>query len=209
MSVGPADRQRRSIRQEDGQSLLLMVLALVVLLGLAALVVDFGRAYLAQRQLQQAVDAAALVAGQTLPDSQTAYDEAIRFSATGSLNNHPLSMTASAPTVKFKCVQSLAQNNVPCLKDPTPAGGGSPSTPCSVDEPVTKKCNAVQVTQTATVPTTFGRLFVPSLKVTARATVGMRGGAPHPLNIMIVLDRTGSMGDPALSSATYGVRLRT
>ena len=53
-------------------------------------------------------------------------------------------------------------------------------------------------------PTTFGRLFVPSLKVTARSTVGMRGGAPHPLNIMIVLDRTGSMGDPGISMATTG-----
>ncbi len=203
MRLAPSDMRRRSVRHEDGQALLLMVFALVVLLGLAALVFDFGRAYLAQRQLQQAVDAAALVAGQTMPDTTAAYAAAVNYSATG-LNKHLLSMNAGAPTIKFKCVQSLAQNNVPCLKDPTPAGGGSPSTPCSVDEPITKKCNAVQVTQSATVPTTFGRLFVPSLKVTARSTVGMRGGAPHPLNIMIVLDRTGSMGDPGLSMTTTG-----
>lgn len=201
MTLERARMRRRSVGQEDGQALLLMVFALVVLLGLAALVFDFGRAYLAQRQLQQAVDAAALVAGQTMPDTQAAYLAAVDYSATGK-NKHPLNMTAGAPTIKFKCVASLAANNVPCLKDPPPVGGGSPSTPCSVDEPITKKCNAVQVTQSATVPTTFGRLFVPSLKVTARATVGMRGGAPHPLNIMIVLDRTGSMGDPALSSAS-------
>jgi Flp pilus assembly protein TadG len=201
MTIGPAGTPgRRSIQREDGQALLLMVFALVVLLGLAALVFDFGRAYLAQRQLQQAVDAAALVAGQTMPDTQAAYAAAVDYSATGK-NQHLLSMTAGAPTIKFKCVQSLAANNVPCLKDPTPVGGGSPSTPCSVDEPITKKCNAVQVTQSATVPTTFGRLFVPSLKVTARSTVGMRGGAPHPLNIMIVLDRTGSMGDPGFDSS--------
>lgn len=49
--------------------LVLVVLALVVLLGFAGLVLDIGRIYVAQRQLQQSVDAAALAAGQDLPDS--------------------------------------------------------------------------------------------------------------------------------------------
>ena len=52
-----------------------MVLALVVLLGFAGLVIDVGRVYVAQRQLQAAVDAAALAAGQDLPDSVAAHDE--------------------------------------------------------------------------------------------------------------------------------------
>ena len=71
------------LRREDGQALILMIVTLVVLLGFVGLVVDVGRAYLAQRQLQQAVDAAALAAGQTLPNSTKALTQAIDYSATG------------------------------------------------------------------------------------------------------------------------------
>jgi Flp pilus assembly protein TadG len=177
--------RRRSIRSQDGQALVLTSLALVVLLGFAGLVVDIGRAYLVQRQLQQAVDAASLVGGQTLPDSAEAKAQAIVYSATGK-NAHANSMSANAPTVSFKCLTTLVAQKVPCQIDPV-AG-----TPCSTSA-MPNGCNAVQVTQSADVPTTFARLFIPKFTVTARSTAGMRGGAPHPLNIMIVLDRTGSM----------------
>src|SRR4029077_21107233 len=129
---------------------------IVVLRGFVGLVVDIGRAYLASRQLQTAVDAAALVAGQTLPNSTNALTQAIAYSATG-LNAHPGMMTtANAPTVTFKCLTTLANNNVPCTKDPA-----SGSTPCFTAQPL-KGCNAVQVSQTVNVRTTFARLFIPS-----------------------------------------------
>ena len=57
--------------------IVLMVLALVVLLGFAGLVIDIGRVYVAQRQLQQAVDSAALAAGEDLPDSVAAHASAM------------------------------------------------------------------------------------------------------------------------------------
>ena len=184
-----AAKLRQNASREDGLALIFTVIALFVLLGIAALVIDFGRAYLAQRQLQQAVDAAALVAGQTLPNSTSAKAQAIAYSATGK-NAHANSMTANAPTVTFKCLQTLANNNVPCLTDPA---AGSP---CAASGALPNGCNAVQVVQTATLPTTFGRWILPTLTVSARSTVGMRGGVPHPLDIMVVLDRTGSMQEP-------------
>ena len=64
---------RGRVRRQDGQALPMVALAMVVLLGFAGLVIDIGRVWVAQRQLQAAVDSAALVAGQDLPNATTAY----------------------------------------------------------------------------------------------------------------------------------------
>ena len=41
---------------------------MVVLVGFAGLVIDVGRVYLAQRQLQNAVDSTAIAVAQNMPD---------------------------------------------------------------------------------------------------------------------------------------------
>jgi Flp pilus assembly protein TadG len=56
------------IRNERGQALVLTVLALVALLGMAALVLDVGAWFHQKRQLQATADAAALAGAQLLPD---------------------------------------------------------------------------------------------------------------------------------------------
>jgi Flp pilus assembly protein TadG len=56
-------------RNERGQSLVLAVVALVALLGMAALVLDVGSWYRAKRQLQSTADASALAGAQALPDT--------------------------------------------------------------------------------------------------------------------------------------------
>lgn len=55
-------------RNEQGQAVVLMVLALVVLLGMAALVLDVGAWFRDKRRLQGTADAAALAGAQMLPD---------------------------------------------------------------------------------------------------------------------------------------------
>lgn len=166
----------RAGRPESGQALVLMVLCLVVLLGMAGLVVDIGRSYVAQRQLQQAVDAAALAAAQDLPDTANTNTTITSYSAlAGNKNAHSLMMNASAPTVTYKC---LTSTGIPCE-----TGSGK----CG--------CNAVQVSETATVNTTFLNLFGTTKfsSVSATSTVSIHGGTPHPLDIAVVLDTTGSM----------------
>jgi Flp pilus assembly protein TadG len=55
--------------RESGQVVVLLLLAfLVVLLGMAAMAIDVGSWYRADRALQSSVDAAALAAAQALPD---------------------------------------------------------------------------------------------------------------------------------------------
>lgn len=55
-------------KNERGQAIVMMVLALVVLLGMAALVLDVGNWWHTRRQLQATSDAAALAGAQKLPD---------------------------------------------------------------------------------------------------------------------------------------------
>src|SRR5882724_7695164 len=59
-------------RDESGAVLILSVLSLVVLLGLAALVVDIGGSYAQRRQMQSSSDSAAVGAAQNLAASDLA-----------------------------------------------------------------------------------------------------------------------------------------
>ena len=59
----------RRLRAERGQSTVMVVLFMTVILGMAAAVVDVGSWYRADRAVQQAADAAALAGAQALPQS--------------------------------------------------------------------------------------------------------------------------------------------
>ena len=59
-----------TLRDQRGQTMILAVLFLSVLLGIAAAVLDVGAWYRADRQLQATADAAALAGAHSLPDSQ-------------------------------------------------------------------------------------------------------------------------------------------
>ena len=52
-----------AVRRQSGQAIVLVALTLVVLFGMIGLAVDGGRAYIDRRELQDAVDAAVLAAG--------------------------------------------------------------------------------------------------------------------------------------------------
>ena len=53
-------------RRQRGQAIVLIAIMLAVLVGMAALAIDGARAYALRRDLQEAVDAAVLTAGDTL-----------------------------------------------------------------------------------------------------------------------------------------------
>ena len=56
-------------KSESGQAIVLMTLALVVIMGMAAFVIDVGNWYHTKRRLQGTADAAALAGAQRLPNS--------------------------------------------------------------------------------------------------------------------------------------------
>jgi Flp pilus assembly protein TadG len=166
----------------------IVALLLVVLLGMAALVIDVGRAYYMQRQLQASADAAALAAAQSLPDQAAVTAAALAYGGGPGGKNARSNMPGVKTTVTTKCV-AIA--------------------PCN---PI----NAVVVSESTNVPTGFAKMFgldLFQIKVSATACSPC---ASRPLDVMLVLDRTGSMcqthsgaSDPSctdLNNAKEGLR---
>ena len=169
---GRMSQRRRlgSLRSERGQVLPLVVIAAVVLIGFTGLAIDLGRVWVAKQQLQRAVDAATLAAGQDLPDSATALSDAQAYAANGTRN--PLSgwgVTASAPNITFECNSSgpgYTSGSTPiCLTDSSgdschpsnTSGGTNQVLPAGATT-----CNEVHVSESATVTTGLLSLFIPN-----------------------------------------------
>jgi Putative Flp pilus-assembly TadE/G-like len=192
------------VRRQDGQVLVLVAVFLVVLIGCAALVFDVGRVYVAQQQLNAAVNSAALAAGQNLPNATGAYSAAVSYSgAPGAKNAFGGSgVTAASPNVTFECASHAPNytsgtcpadtSNVSCrptgAQAPTPSGATT--------------CNAIKVSETATVQNTFGSLFFPNFTISASTTAAARGGLVHPLHVEVILDTTGSMSSGCSGTVT-------
>jgi Putative Flp pilus-assembly TadE/G-like/von Willebrand factor type A domain len=167
----------------------MVVLFLFVLLGMAAMVIDVGYAFYAQRSLQAQVDAAALAGAQELPDPTRA--EAVAYEYSG---------------------QSGAKNERGNVRDVTV----EVRTRCLTKIPGCDPVNAVVVEERATIKTLFaGVLGIDTFNVKARSTACSPCGV-RPLDVMLVLDRTGSMcqdhwgnSDPSctdLENAKEGMR---
>ncbi len=143
---------------------------MVMLLVMVALVVDIGKAYLVQRQLQAGVDAAALAGAQHLPEPAEATKVAQEYGPSAGSKNEVVVGSNVTTTVTMRCVQS--------------APGCSPTT---------NAFNALNVRATSDVSLPFARILgIEKLKVKASATACSPCSA-KPLDIMLVLDRTGSM----------------
>jgi hypothetical protein len=155
---------KRALQREDGQAIVIFVVFIVVLLGFCALVLDVGHAYLAQRRLQSSTDAAALAGAQALPSPGNALTLANQYGNGGA--NTPEGVDNVQMNVTTKCLAS--------------APGCTPA-------------NAIVVQETGSVATIFGKLFgIDTLNVHASATA-CSPCSSMPLDIMLVLDRTGSM----------------
>jgi Flp pilus assembly protein TadG len=191
-------------RREDGQVLPLIALFLVVVAGLMVLVVDIGRVYVAQQQLQNAVNAAALAAGQALPNSTNAYSEAVAYSGVSGKRNalFGYDVSAAPAQVTFECLShGVDYTNGTC---PTDTSGDS-CHPTGAQTPPTSTCNAVYVTEQATVKSILGGLIFPSWTIKATAIAAARGGTSPPLNVFVILDNTVSMMNTTCSAAVSGI----
>jgi Putative Flp pilus-assembly TadE/G-like len=143
-----------------------------IMIVLVALVVDIGHTRLVQRQLQAGVDAAALAAAQELPDGPAAVATANEYSPTPGDKNSVNTVDNATTSVITRCIPSIPGCNTRYSDS-----------------------NAVTVTSTSRVPTFFARIIgVNSLTVTAKATACFPCSI-RPLDIVLILDRTGSMCD--------------
>jgi Flp pilus assembly protein TadG len=194
--------KRVRIRDQQGQVLPIMALFMLVVAALMVITVDFGRVYVAQQQLQNAVNAAALAAGQQMPDDSAAYTAAIKYGGTGTAGNAPFGydVSTAAPIVTFECLSHgtdyTAGTPPTCPSDTSP--GVTTATKCNPTgstpaNPSVSTCNAVYIKETATVKSIFGGLIFPSWTVSASAIAAAHAAGTKPLDVFVILDTSQSM----------------
>ena len=172
---------RRFLRDELGQSVAVLMVSVSTVMGLAGMSIETGHIYYAYRVLQASTNSAALAGAYQMPNTTSAGTAVAEYSAqTGDLNATSL-LTNVVATPTYLCLSTVTSTfNVPCQTSNGATGG----------------YNAIEVTQTATVPLWFGGLVgYKSVNVSAAATAAIRGGANTPWNIAIIMDTTASMGD--------------
>jgi len=175
---------RKIFSDQRGQSAVWIGLSLTAMLGLTGMSLDLGHVYVLHSKLQVSVNAAALSGASAAGLYNTGANSASSVATTyAGLNPVPGAGTAVVTT---PCINALNNTTSGCTNDSS--GNASPST----------SANAVRVTQTATVPMFFMKIFgVSSMTVKAIATAA--DSSTQPWNVAIILDATGSMN----STDTY------
>lgn len=178
----------RVLRDRRGVSVLMVAMSLVVLVGMAAFVIDLGHAVAVQRDLQASADAAALAGAQDLDccvgNPNQAISTAIAYSAVAGGKNASPNLAVTMPTgyPKLMCFKSTG---LPCNG---PSGA-----------------NGIVVQQQTTVTTWFAPILgITSIPIAVTSTASVSGGMARPLDVMLVLDTTDSMNDPDPSCSIPG-----
>lgn len=193
---------------------ILFALSLVVIMGMAALAVDVGVLRRANQELFNALDAGALAGASQLPaDGATAETLALEYAQ----KNYGGLPTADIH-VSFRCLVGDRDGNglydssdVPSVCNPGSnaagqwvCGRGVCAAPCVPSEG--DACNTIVVISAATVPFRFGSAVGVSQGTTnvvvSAACAGACGAVPtNPLDLVVIVDRTGSMSAADLTNA--------
>lgn len=176
---------KRLLGEQHGLALVWMAAGMTAILGIGGLLIDVARAYVVRDELQNYANASALAAAGKVYDTSStngATAAATTYSDIGSGDeNYNASLGTVNTTIATWCVNVLLPTGSTCTSS-TPA-------------------NAIKITETASVPTTFLRVLgIKTITVAATATASMEG-APQPWNVAIVLDATASMSNPPPSGS--------
>jgi Flp pilus assembly protein TadG len=168
------------LKEQHGQVLPWVAFMMILFLGMGAFVLDIGHAFFCYRELQGAVDAAALAGAQNLKAASPAAVVAQYDAESGGYNtNSNLSINGANSVSMVSGYPKYA-----CLQPPTTQAA------CQGPE----AANAIQVKEQAVVPTFFARVFgISQMTVSAVATSAIVGAKNQPNNIAIILDTTASM----------------
>src|SRR5262245_60047807 len=156
-------RSFRTRNSQQGMTLVVVAIALVMLLGIAALAIDLTSLYVARDEVQRTADAAALAgAGK--------FAEPGGYLAAGATD--VASQSAAQTVARQQAIAVAGQNIV--------AGGAAVLAPANVSFSFTTPRNPrVTVTLTKAAPTFFARIFgITSVNVGATATAEAVGGSP-------------------------------
>jgi Flp pilus assembly protein TadG len=190
-------RLTRQIGQdESGAVVVMLAIMIVAMVGLAALAIDLGNLVYAQTRLQAVTDLSAQAGATVLTCSSCATNSAIASAnsysgALGSRNAQPgVVITMASGYPQTACVNALIQSTTPIQ--------------CTGATAPNPNANLVIVQEQAQVPFLLGQIFgFGTVTLTATSYAAKGGGLP-PMNIMVVLDETGSMGQSDPGHVTCG-----
>jgi hypothetical protein len=197
------------LKEERGAVAVLAALTIVILLAAVAFVVDISRLYHERQVLQNAVDFGALAGAAKLPVQGTAAaNVASQLARTVATANAPQVATAGL-SITYSCVVGDRDNNgqpdpgeVPFVCGPTGSWTSGWTAkgnrvvhvcaPASGD-----KCNTIVLATSNTIPYYFAPVIGINTgstgTVSAASCKGACGAASSPIDVVMVLDRTGSM----------------
>ena len=204
--------------RERGQILVMFTIVLVLLMGLAAIVVDLGLVRRANQELWNAYDAGALAGASQLPaDAANAEALAREFAE----KNYP-DVDPASIDVTFRCVVGDRNGDnlpdagdIPEVCDPGVVAAnawrcadGICAATCDPSGFGTS-CNTIVLAGTTSVDYTFGRVIGvnegSTEQVLAAACVGPCGAQVRgPVDLVLIVDRTGSMDATDLADAKNG-----
>lgn len=201
--------------EQTGAIMVLSTLLLVVLFAAVAFVIDLSRLFHQRQVLQNAVDFGALAGAQELPAQGSAQGaiaaaEALRVT----LDNAPW-LQPSDINITFRCVVGDRDGDglpdmadVPYICGPTAGASAWPASEWKTKRGRSihacnpyggDKCNTVSVQTSQIVEYAFAPVIGidegDTGAVNAASCRGGCGAAPAPLDVVMVLDRTGSMTD--------------
>jgi hypothetical protein len=212
MIASPMTRGPRRLADERGAVAVLFALTLIVIFAAVAFVIDISRLYHARQVLQNAVDLGALAGAQELPAADAATGTAAETIARRvAIANAPQLGSTATLTVSFRCiVGDRDQNQIPDAGEvPFICGPSSGTWSASswtfkgsrashVCNPFAgDKCNTIRLQTSEDVDYYFAPVIGidegNTGAVSASSCKGACGAATSPLDIVMVLDRTGSM----------------
>jgi len=178
---------RRVLGDESGAAAVLVAVGIFALVGFGALSVDVGYLYSAQRELQASANAAAMAGARDIGVGGTPVATATSYSSVAGNKNANPNLTLASITPTLFCFNTGGACTI--NQTPTNAPNGA---------------NGIQVQEQATVPLFFGRIFgISTVQISATAVALAAGGVPHPLNVVFIVDTTGSMnGNDPVCGAT-------
>jgi putative Flp pilus-assembly TadE/G-like protein/von Willebrand factor type A domain-containing protein len=200
---------RERLKEERGAVAVLAALTIVILFAAVAFVIDISRLYHERQVLQNAVDFGALAGAQELPVQGTAQaNVASQIARTVATANAPQVATAGL-NILYQCV--VGDRNGDGIADPEdipfvcgPTGTWTSGWTAKGSRMVHDcnpfagdKCNTIKLTTSNSIPYYFAPVIGINTgstgSVTAASCKGACGAASSPIDVVMVLDRTGSM----------------
>src|ERR1700722_10910933 len=187
---------RRFLREQLGQSAVVVAVTITAITAVAATSVEVGHVYYAYQELVASTNQAALAGAQTMDNDifDAASSPAFTAAVTAAVNQYS-SIPGGANATSMLQSDAIATQTMFCSS--TMANAPFPTTvECENPPGSVIGVNAIKVVQTATVPLWFGGLVgMKSMNLAAASTASMSGGASFPYNLAVIMDTTNSMSD--------------